>query len=109
MKLGAYICRTIKGTIENPLRCVALAGIVFGLAVFTLDVVLVLWGAAHPVSIPVIAPLIQNLALAKLAVVAVVVLVFLGFRNFTASLPGGASITVNSETTIKREGEASDE
>lgn len=98
MKLGAYLCKIIKGTIQNPLRCIALAGMAFGITAVWLLFVLAELAHKDAATALVYGPLLLQAFFALVGLLAVIILTFLGFRSFRATLPGGASFELDATT-----------
>ena len=91
-KALGWLAKTLKGFLDNPLRMIGAAGFVMGGLVVAIGVILTfamfsptLAGSALAA---VVAPLLQNIALTMLAIIAVVILVMLGFKDFRIAAMG---------------------
>lgn len=88
----AWMTKTMRGFISNPLYMVGMAGVIFGLLVVVFTSIMTAMAflpsiAAAPLA-AVVAPLLRDIILAMMAMVAIVSLVFLGFKNFAAEFMG---------------------
>lgn len=88
----AWLAKTMRGFISNPLYMVGMAGVIFGLLVVVFTSIMTAMAflpsiAAAPLA-AVVAPLLRDIILAMMAMVAIVSLVFLGFKNFAAEFMG---------------------
>lgn len=88
----AWLSRTVKGFLDNPLRVINAAGLAMGAAFMAIVVVMVIAmfskALATSALAVVVAPELTKLALGLLAVIAVVVMVQLGFKSFKAGFMG---------------------
>lgn len=88
----AWTSRTIKGFLDDPQRMIGAAGVVMGVLVVAIGVVLTLAmftpKLAASALAAVVAPLLTNLALAMIAIIGVVIMVMLGFKDFKARFMG---------------------
>ena len=96
-KTASWICRVIKGLINNPLRMIGLAGMAFGAIALWLLAQMVLMASTDAETMRAFAPYLQNAFLAIMALITVITLTFLGFRKFTAQLANGTSISAEKE------------
>lgn len=94
--------------LQNPLRAVAAAGLAFGILFVILVAILTatMFVKTAPLA-ETVAPLLTNIILGVLALIAVIALTFLGYRNLTASF-AGASVTVSKEEVEEARGSALD-
>lgn len=92
--------------LQNPLRAVAAAGLGFGVLFVILTAILTatMFIATAPLAVTV-APLLHNVILGVLALIGIIALTFLGYRNVTASF-AGATVTVSADDVEKASGEA---
>lgn len=95
MRLLSKVCKLLKGLIDDRQRCLAWAGLTWGAISVGLSGVLIAWGFIDHASIPVIAPLLRDLALAQVALIGVVVL-NLPKRKFSATI-GSNSISLGDD------------
>lgn len=91
-KALGWLAKSLKGFLDSPLRAINAAGLTMGALFIAIFVVLVIAMFSHALATSalaaVIAPLLQNMALALLVVIAVVIMVQLGFKNFSAKFMG---------------------
>ena len=80
--------------LQNPLRAVAAAGLGFGVLFVILTAILTatMFVKTAPLA-GTVAPLLHNVILGVLALIGIIALTFLGYRNVKASF-GGASVEV---------------
>lgn len=92
--------------LREPMRAVAAAGLAFGILFVILVAILTatMFVKTAPLA-ETIAPLLHNVILGVLALIAVIALTFLGYRNLTASF-AGASVTVSKEEVKEALGSA---
>ena len=91
-RIAAWLSKSLRGFLDNPLRVINAAGLTMGALFIAIGVVLVvaMFNKALATSqlAAVIAPLLTNMGLGLLAVIAVVVMVQLGFNSFKAGFMG---------------------
>ena len=94
--------------LREPMRAVAAAGFAFGILFVILVATLTatLFIDTKPLAETVV-PLIHNVILGVLALIGIIALTFLGYRNVTASF-AGATVTVSAEDIEKATEEALD-
>lgn len=92
--------------LQNPLRAVAAAGLGFGVLFVILVAILTatMFITTAPLAATV-APLLHNVILGVLALIGIIALTFLGYRNVTASF-AGATVTVSAEDVEDARGSA---
>lgn len=100
------IVDSISCFLREPMRAVAAAGLAFGILFVILVAILTatMFVKTAPLA-ETIAPLLHNVILGVLALIAVIALTFLGYRNLTASF-AGASVTVTKEEVEEARGSA---
>lgn len=91
-KALAWLSKTLKGFLDSPLRAINSAGLAMGAGFFAIVVVMItaMFSTALATSplAAIIGPELTKLALGLLAVIAVIVMVQLGFKKVKASLLG---------------------
>lgn len=94
--------------LQNPLRAVAAAGLGFGVLFVILTAILTatMFVKTAPLA-GTVAPLLHNVILGVLALIGIIALTFLGYRNVTASF-AGATVTVSAEDVEDARGSALD-
>lgn len=92
--------------LQNPLRAVAAAGLGFGILFVILIAILTstMFVKTAPLAATV-APLLHNVILGVLALIGIIALTFLGYRNVSASF-AGATVTVSAEDVKDARGNA---
>lgn len=91
-RIGGWLAKSLRGFLDNPLRVINAAGLTMGGLFIAIGVVLTIAMfskalAASALAV-VIAPELTKLALGLLAVIAVVICVQLGFKDFKARFMG---------------------
>lgn len=94
--------------LQNPLRAVAAAGLGFGVLFVILTAILTatMFVKTAPLA-GTVAPLLHNVILGVLALIGIIALTFLGYRNVSASF-AGATVTVSAEDVEDARGSALD-
>ncbi|MCV0414475.1 MAG: hypothetical protein K5831_06290 [Brevundimonas sp.] len=94
--------------LHNPLRAVAAAGLGFGILFVILTAILTatMFVKTAPLA-GTVAPLLHNVILGVLALIGIIALTFLGYRNVSASF-AGATVTVSAEDVEDARGNALD-
>lgn len=91
-RIGVWIAKSLRGFLDNPLRVVNAAGLAMGAIFIAIGVVLIVAmfskALASSALAVVIAPELTKMALGLLAVIAVVICVQLGFKDFKARFMG---------------------
>lgn len=107
-KWSKRIVSAISCFLREPMRAVAAAGLAFGILFVILTAILTatMFTKTAPLA-ETVAPLLHNVILGVLALIAVIALTFLGYRNLTASF-AGASVTVSREDVEDARGSALD-
>lgn len=94
--------------LQNPLRAVAAGGLGFGVLFVILTTILTATMFIKTTELAVtVAPLLHNVILGVLGLIAVIALTFLGYRNVSASF-AGASVTVSADAVEEARGSALD-
>lgn len=94
--------------LQNPLRAVAAAGLGFGVLFVILTAILTatMFVKTAPLA-GTVAPLLHNVILGVLALIGIIALTFLGYRNVSASF-AGATVTVSAGDVENARGSALD-
>ena len=92
--------------LREPMRAVAAAGFAFGILFVILVAILTstMFVKTAPLAATV-APLLHNVILGVLALIGIIALTFLGYRNVTASF-AGATVTVSADDVENARGGA---
>lgn len=103
---AAWSAKTIRHFLADPLQMIGLAGVVMGGLVVAIGVILTFAmfspTLAASALAAVIAPLLQNIALTMLAIIAVVIMVMLGFKDFRIAAMGAeVSATMAKEASLE--------
>ena len=105
-KWSKRLIDALKCFLQNPLRAVAAAGLGFGILFVILTAILTatMFVKTAPLA-GTVAPLLHNVILGVLALIGIIALTFLGYRNVTASF-AGATVTVSAEDVEDARGSA---